>query len=100
MDSILNILKEFVNLLKEDKLVFSVISDKLDEENVRLFEDTEICPRTLSLIKILLSHDDHRDFVGLQVSEKPLVLLIGFFLISNDLGVIVLPVGYHLADII
>ena len=100
MDSILNIFKEFVNLLKEDKLVFSIISDELNEENVGLLEDTEIGTRALSLIQILLSHDDHGDLVGLQVSEKPLVLLIGFLLISDDLGVIVLPVGNHLADII
>jgi hypothetical protein len=100
MDSILNIFKEFINLFKEDKLVFSVISDELNEENVCLLEDTEIGTRALSLIQILLSYDDHGDLMGLQVSEKPLFLLIGFFLICDDLGVIVLPVGYHLADII
>jgi hypothetical protein len=65
MDSILNIFKEFVNLLKEDKLVFSVISDKLNEENVCLFEDTEIGTRALSLIQILLSYDDHGYLMGL-----------------------------------
>lgn len=100
MDSILDIFKEFVNLLKQDKLVFAVVSDELDEENVGLLEHTEICARALSLIQILLSHDDHGDLVGLQVPEQPLVLLIGLLLISNDLGVVVLPVGNHLADII
>ena len=100
MDSILNIFKELVNLLKKDKLVFSVISDELDEENVGLLEHTEIGARALSLIQILLSHDDHGDLVGLQIPEEPLVLLISLLLISNDLGVVVFPVGYHLADII
>lgn len=50
MYSILNIFEEFINLLKEDKLVFSVISDELNQEHIGLLEYTEICTRALGLI--------------------------------------------------
>ena len=81
-------------------MVLAVVTNELNKENVSFLKDTEISPRGLCLIKVFLSDDNHSDLMSLQVPKESLVLLVSLLLIRDNLGVVVLPVSDHLADIV
>jgi hypothetical protein len=57
-------------------LVFSIVSYKLDEEDVALFEDLEETVLVVSSFKSLLLNDGNGYFVSLKISQQSLILLV------------------------